>query len=134
MCKLWIYLSLVVNCVLISSALTTQLLFPINPLILLFLLSYISYKIYSIHVVATFIREIKSYGGFNAALSGLSDAEVEEFEKGNPPEVGALSADKSLNDALTSVRKQAYNTQFEIPFTQLQLGGCGSHLLIKIRR
>jgi hypothetical protein len=66
--------------------------------------------------VHTFIREIKSYGGFNACLSGLTDAEVEEFEKGNPPEVN------EMKDQLLIVKKQAFNKEFEVPIEKLDIG------------
>ncbi|ODN05394.1 Vascular endothelial growth factor receptor 3, partial [Orchesella cincta] len=46
-----------------------------------------------------------SYGGFNAALCGLTDAEVEEFEKGCPPD---------REDPGLTIQNQAFNKDFEI--------------------
>ncbi|CAL8094563.1 unnamed protein product [Orchesella dallaii] len=58
--------------------------------------------------------EIESYGGFNAALSGLTDAEVEEFEKGCPP-------DREVKDSGFTIQNQAFNKDFEITPENLEI-------------
>lgn len=63
----------------------------------------------------SFIREIESYGGFNAALSGLTDAEVEEFEKGCPPDT------QSSSEGLT-IENRGFNKDFEIQLENLEIG------------
>ncbi|XP_021963389.2 vascular endothelial growth factor receptor 3 [Folsomia candida] len=117
LCMLWIYLTIAAMLMLTSATLATQVLFPINALILTFFPFYLAYKTYTIYVVASFIKEIRSYGGFNAALSGLTDAEVEEFEKGQ----GAHSKGHGDEYDLAAIKGQAFNKQFEISFDQLDM-------------
>lgn len=76
---------------------------------------FVIYKSYRVHVVLSFIKEIQSYGGFNAALSGLTDDEVEEFEKGHPPET-------AIQNELDLVQKQAFNKDFQIDVEDLEIG------------
>lgn len=66
-------------------------------------------------MVWSFIKEIESYGGFNAALSGLTDAEVEEFEKGCPP-------DTLNNSGGPTVENRGFNKDFEIQEENLEIG------------
>lgn len=49
-------------------------------------------------------------------LRGLTDAEVEEFEKGHPPEV------YEMKDQVQIVKKQAFNKDFEVPIDLLDIG------------
>lgn len=89
--------------------------FKISYIIHVFGVFYVGYKLYCFHVVWTFVKEIESYGGFNAALSGLTDAEVEEFERGCPP-------DRTRIDEAEGIKNMAFNRDFEILPENLEIG------------
>lgn len=72
------------------------------------------YKIYALWVVYSFIQEIRAYGGFNDALRGLTDADVEEFVKGSPPAVNAIATDDP--------QYKPYNSNYEIKPEDINIG------------
>jgi len=116
MCKLWMIISSIVNLAMMVEAAINEVMFKIGRIIAVFAVLYIVYKLYCLYVVYCFIKEIQSYGAFNNCLKGLSDKEVEEFEKGHPPEV------HEVNDQLELVKKQAFNQDFEIAMSKLKIG------------
>lgn len=113
--KIWILLSILTNLTLISIYSINHYLFTISGTVQAFLVFYVLYKTYCLYVVWSFIKEIECYGGFNAALSGLTDAEVEEFEKGCPP-------DTQNGVSEWKIESQGFNKDFEIHPENLEIG------------
>jgi hypothetical protein len=122
MCELWMIITIILTLILLVEAIVNQVMFQLGGLVVVFGSMYIFYKLYSLYVVYSFIQEIKSYGAFNNCLKGLSDKEVEEFEKGHPPDLN------EVKDQLELVKKQAFNQDFEVPMEKLRIGKLSSEL------
>lgn len=113
-------MSIVTNVALFLTLYVNHYMFGVSLIVHIFVVFYAVYKLYCLHVVWSFVKEIESYGGFNAALSGLTDAEVEEFERGCPP-------DRAIQDQAVAVQTEAFNRDFEILPENLDIGESPPH-------
>jgi len=80
----------------------------------------LAYKMYCLWVVVAFIDEVKALGGYNDALRGLTDEEVEEFIKGRQIPGG-------IDSSLANPSYKPYNSNYEIPSENIDIGNV-SHL------